>query len=53
MFGGDRLAFDEPTRRAHGGDKWFAEHDPDVVVFAESTEDVSRLMRFATEHKSR
>lgn len=48
-FAGDQLAFDEPTRRAHGGDKWFAEHDPDVVFFAESTDDVSRVMRFATE----
>ncbi len=51
LLGAERVAADEPTRRAHGGDKWFAEHDPDVVVFAESTADVSRVMRFATAHK--
>ncbi len=51
LLGANRVAADEPTRRAHGGDKWFAEHDPDVVVFPGSTEEVSRLMRFATEHK--
>ncbi len=33
----------------HGGDKWFANHPPDVVVFAETTEQVSRLLRFASE----
>ncbi len=51
LLGTDRVAVDEPTRHAHGGDKWFAARDPEVVVFAESTEDVSRVMRFATEHK--
>ncbi len=42
---------DAATLAAHGGDKWFADHAPEVVVFAESTEQVSTLMRFATEHK--
>ena len=51
LLGADRVAADEPTRRAHGGDKWFAEHDPDVVVFPGSTEEVSRVMQFATKHK--
>lgn len=32
----------------HSGDKWFASHEPDIVVFAESTEDVSVVMRFAS-----
>lgn len=31
----------------HSGDKWFASHPPEVVVFAESTEDVAKLMTFA------
>src|SRR5205809_5115106 len=35
----------------HGGDKWIANHPPDVVVFATSTEQVSRLLRFASERK--
>ncbi|MDP4647139.1 MAG: FAD-binding protein [Akkermansiaceae bacterium] len=34
----------------HSGDKWFASHDPDVVVFAESTEDVSAVMAYADRH---
>ena len=37
--------------QAHGGDKWIANHPPEVVVFAESTEQVSRLLRFASEKK--
>ena len=37
--------------RPHAGDKWFAHHEPDVVVFAESTEQVSKLLRFASEKK--
>ena len=52
LLGKECVASDEPTRRAYGGDKWFAEHDPDAVVFPGSTEQVSRVMRFATEHKS-
>ncbi len=36
---------------AHSGDKWSASHPPDVVVFAESTEDVSAVLRFANENK--
>lgn len=51
LLGADRVATDQPTRRSYGGDKWFAEHDPDVVVFPGSTAEVSRVMRFATEHK--
>src|SRR3979409_1918412 len=35
----------------HGGDKWVANHPPEVVVFATSTEQVSRLLRFASEKK--
>ena len=35
---GNKLAFDEPTRRVHGGHKWFAEHDPRTAGSAESTE---------------
>ena len=38
---------DDPgTLATHGGDKWFASHAPEVVVFARSTADVSRLLRF-------
>jgi len=34
---------------AHSGDKWSAAHPPDVVVFAESTADVAKVMTFAHE----
>ncbi len=51
LLGEDCVAADEPTRRAHGGDKWFAAQDPEAVVFAQNTEQVSRLMRFASERR--
>src|SRR3954453_21182784 len=49
LLGPGIVAADAETRAAHGGDKWFANHEPDVVVFAESTDHVSRLLRFASE----
>ena len=42
---------DADTRRENSGDKWFASHLPDVVVFAESTAQVSATLRFADEHR--
>jgi len=33
---------------AHATDKWFASNPPEVVVFAESTEQVSKLLKFAS-----
>jgi glycolate oxidase len=51
LLGNAVIAADEPTRIAHGGDKWFAHHEPEVVVFAQTTEQVSRLLRFASENK--
>ena len=38
----------QETLAAHGGDKWFANHLPEVVVFARTTEQVSALLRFAS-----
>jgi len=35
----------------HSTDKWFAANPPEVVVFATTTEQVSKLLRFANEHK--
>ena len=34
----------------HSTDKWYASHEPDVVVFAESTADVSSVLAYANEH---
>src|SRR5204863_6492280 len=49
---GDRIVSDAPEiLEAHAGDKWFASHNPEVVVFAESTEQVSKLLEFASANK--
>lgn len=48
----DEVVVDDPeTLIAHGGDKWFANHPPEVVVFATSTADVSKLLQFASREK--
>ena len=46
----DTVADDPATLTAHGGDKWFAAHAPEAVVFARTAEDVSRLLRFCSEN---
>lgn len=51
LLGESAVADDEATRLANRGDKWFAEHEPEVVVFAHSTEQVSQLLRFASERR--
>lgn len=51
LLGSDVVRDDEATLVAHSKDRWFAARRPDVVVFARSTEQVSRLMRFA--HRNR
>ncbi len=51
LLGKSVVANDPETLAAHSGDKWFANHAPEVVVFAESTEQVSKLLRFASEKK--
>jgi FAD/FMN-containing dehydrogenases len=45
------IADDPDTLTAHSGDKWFAAHQPDAVVFARSTGDVSKLLHFASREK--
>ena len=51
LLGNDVVADDPDTLAAHGGDKWFAAHQPEVVVFARSTDDVSKLLQFASHEK--
>ena len=43
-------SFAAPVLTEHAGDKWFAAHKPDVVVFPRSTKSVSTLLRFANRH---
>jgi glycolate oxidase len=51
LLGSDAVADDNETLAAHSGDKWFAAEAPEVVVFARSTSDVSKLLKFASERK--
>src|SRR5213596_2736111 len=51
LLGNDVVADDPDTLAAHSGDKWFAAHQPEVVVFAKSTGDVSKLLHFASLEK--
>ena len=38
LLPGDAVVDDGEALAAHSGDKWFAAHEPDAVVFARSTE---------------
>ena len=51
LLGVDCVADDPETLAAHSGDKWFAAEAPEAVVFAHSTGQVSKLLRFASEHR--
>jgi len=51
LLGKEIIADDPGTLAKHSGDKWFAAHEPEVVVFARSTDDVSKLLEFASREK--
>ena len=51
ILGKEVVADDPEMIAAHSGDKWFATHPPEVVVFAKSTTDVSKLRPFASREK--
>src|SRR6266702_8568802 len=51
LLGKEIVADDAETLAAHSGDKWFAAHEPEIVVFAKSTRDVSKLLQFASREK--
>src|SRR5436305_11691974 len=51
LLGKEIVTSDPQTLAAHSGDKWFAAHPPEVVVFAKSTGDVSKLLQFAAREK--
>jgi glycolate oxidase len=48
LLGSECVADDPETLAKHSGDKWFAAHVPEAVVFASSTSDVSKLLQFAS-----
>ncbi len=49
LLGGEKVTAAAEIITSHSGDKWSASHPPDVVVFAESTADVSAVLAFAHE----
>jgi glycolate oxidase len=51
ILGEGKISVSEEVKAAHSGDKWFASHLPEVVVFAESAGDVSKVLAFA--HRNR
>ncbi len=51
LLGGEKVTTAAEVLAANSGDKWSASHPPDVVVFAESTADVSAVLKFANENK--
>ncbi len=51
LLGGEKVTTAADILAANSGDKWSASHPPDVVVFAESTADVSAVLKFANENK--
>src|SRR6266851_867029 len=51
LLSNDAIADDPETLAAHSGDKWFATEAPEVVVFARSTSDISKLLKFASQKK--
>ncbi|MFK7851326.1 MAG: FAD-binding oxidoreductase [Akkermansiaceae bacterium] len=51
LIGEEKVDASNLVRDAHSGDKWFASHQPEVVVFAESTNDISQVLAYA--HRNR
>jgi glycolate oxidase subunit GlcD len=51
LLGSEVVADDPETLASHSRDKWFAAHEPDAVVFAKSTSDVSKLLQFASRER--
>src|SRR6266581_8837029 len=48
LLGADCVSDESTVLAAHSSDKWFAANEPEVVVFARSTKDVSKLLQFAS-----
>ena len=50
LIGDDKISIDRSDIESHSIDKWLVGNPPDVVVFAETTDDVVRVIKFA--HKN-
>ena len=51
LLGASCVSVEDDTLTTHSTDKWFASSRPEAVVFAESTAQVSALLRFANERR--
>lgn len=51
LIGGGKVCDGDEVRESHAVDKWYAKALPEVVVFAESTDDVVQVMRYAHENR--
>ncbi|TDU81731.1 glycolate oxidase [Prosthecobacter fusiformis] len=50
LIGASRVSSTAEDLATHSTDKWFASNPPEVVVHAESTEDVSKVLKYANDH---
>ena len=50
LIGDDKISIDRSDIESHSIDKWLVGNPPDVVAFAETTDDVVRVIKFA--HKN-
>jgi glycolate oxidase len=48
ILGNGLVSDDAETLTSHAGDKWFANHPPEVVVRAKRTQDVSKVLAYAS-----
>jgi glycolate oxidase len=51
LIGAARVSSTPEDLVTHSTDKWFASHPPEVVVHAESAEDVSKVLKYANDHR--
>ena len=51
LLGADAVSTAADQLDVHSTDKWFASAPPEVVVFPANTKQVSKLLKFANEHK--
>lgn len=49
LLGKEKVSVSAEQISGHSGDKWYASHAPEAVVFAEETADVSAVLKFANE----
>ena len=50
MLPAGEIVMDPKKLAAYAGDKWFAAHTPDAVALPRTTQSVSRIMAFASQH---